>query len=169
MNKGVTKTIGGNTYTYRPSYMNEDITAEDMAARPTYKMNTVGNSYDKIESATRIDAFRPYFTASAASSTSREVTRSIIFANNGTETEIPRESKKNEAPGTLNIYGGKHKIVVSSDLKRVVTVNIFNANGITMNTFDIKPGDTIETRIINAGVYIVQTTDGKFLKKLAVR
>ena len=164
--EGFTKKVDGNTYAYRPSYMNETFTGTGAA---TYAMNTTGNAYDKITAEKTVGAFRPYFIVTSTPSESRPVTRSIVFTNNGTEAEIPRESKKNEAPGTLSIHSGKHKIVVSSDLNRVVTVNIFNANGITMNTFDIKPGDTIETRIINAGVYIVQTTDGKFLKKLAVR
>ena len=164
--EGFTKKVDGNTYAYRPSYMNETFTGTGAA---TYAMNTTGNAYDKITAEKTVGAFRPYFIVTSTPSESRPVTRSIVFGDSGEGAEMPRESKKNEAPGTLNIYSGEHKIVVSSDLNRVVTVNIFNASGITMNTFDIKPGDTIETRIINAGVYIVQTTDGKFLKKLAVR
>ena len=34
---------------------------------------------------------------------------------------------------------------------------------------DIKPGETIETRVNLAGVYIVQVSDGKYTKKLAVK
>jgi hypothetical protein len=83
---------------------------------------------------------------------------------------MPHEApKKDDALGTLSIRSGKHKIIVTSDLNATVKVNIINANGITMNTFDIEPGQTVETRIINAGAYIVQTTDGRYIKKLAVR
>ena len=35
--------------------------------------------------------------------------------------------------------------------------------------FTIKPGEVVETRVNNAGVYIVQSTDGEYTKKLAVR
>jgi hypothetical protein len=39
----------------------------------------------------------------------------------------------------------------------------------TINTFTIEPGETVETRINNAAVFIVQTTDGRYNKKLSVR
>ncbi len=164
--EGFTKKIDGNTYAYRPSYMNETFTGTGATA---YAMNSTGNAYDKITAEKTVSAFRPYFIVTSTPSESRPVTRSIVFGDSGEGAEMPREQQKSEAPGTLNIYSGEHKIIVASGLKHVATVNIIATSGITMNTFDIKPGETIETRIINGGVYIVQTTDGKFLKKLAVR
>ena len=44
-----------------------------------------------------------------------------------------------------------------------------HGSGITINTFALEPGQTVETRLSNAGVYIVQSADGKLLKKLTVR
>ena len=156
-------TIGGKTFTYRPSYMNWDFTESDNA----YALNNEGNAYNKIAAKTTVGAFRPYFIEIVPSS-SRSTTRSIVFGNKG-DTEMPHPTDKPDAPGTLTINAGEHKIIVASDLKREATVNIYSTTGAVLRTFDIKPGETIETRIINAGVYIVQTTDGKFLKKLAVR
>ena len=164
--EGFTKKIDGNTYAYRPSYMNETFTGTGATA---YAMNSTGNAYDKITAEKTVSAFRPYFIVTSTPSESRPVTRSIVFGDSGEGAEMPREQQKSEAPGTLNIYSGEHKIIVASGLKHVATVNIIATSGITMNTFDIKPGETIETRIINGGVYIVQTTDGKFIKKLAVK
>jgi hypothetical protein len=159
---GTTVTYGGNNYTFKPSYLNETLEGDN-----NYVLNTEGSSYDKVTAATSVGAFRPYFVSSPSGS--RPVTRSILFANDS-EIEMPHEApKKDDALGTLSIRSGKHKIIVTSDLNATVKVNIINANGITMNTFDIEPGQTVETRIINAGAYIVQTTDGRYIKKLAVR
>ena len=74
-----------------------------------------------------------------------------------------------DGPGTLSISAGRHKILVTSALKAKATVVILNAAGIALHTFDIEPGETVETRIINSGVYIVRTEDGHHLKKVAVK
>ena len=67
------------------------------------------------------------------------------------------------------ISTGRHKIIVESRLQRTVDVRIVNPAGITMTTFTLEPGETVETRIINQGVYIVQTTDERYTKKVAVK
>ena len=78
-------------------------------------------------------------------------------------------SKKDEIGGTLEIYAKKHKIIVESSLNYTVDVRIVNMAGITIRTFAIEPGETIETRINNSGVYIVQSSDNRYTKKLVVR
>ena len=76
---------------------------------------------------------------------------------------------KEEAAGTLNIYAKKHKIIVESALTYTTDVRIVNLAGMTINSFTIEPGESVETRINNAGVYIVESTDGRYIKKLSVR
>ena len=61
------------------------------------------------------------------------------------------------------------KIAVKSTLKESVKVRILNLNGLALNIFTLQPGETVETDLKYTGVYIVQTTDGKFMKKLTVR
>ena len=159
--------IDGHKYAYRPSYMNETFAAGSNA----YKINDDGNAYDKVSAseATTIEAFRPYFIVTSVPSEARPVTRSIIFGNSGAKAEMPHERQNANDPGTLSISSKKKLIVVSSSLKYTVKVNVVNTSGIVLNSFDIKPGETIETRVNLAGVYIVQVSDSKYTKKLAVK
>jgi hypothetical protein len=93
----------------------------------------------------------------------------VFSKDEANETIKPMEGHEAIDPGTLIVNGGKHKITVKSTLKSTTTVRIVNTNGITMNTFDIEPDETIETRVKLSGIYMVQTVDGKFIKKIAVR
>ena len=81
----------------------------------------------------------------------------------------PQEGHETDKPGTLHVSSGHHKILVTSALKTTVTIRIVNTSGITLNTFDIKLGETIETRVNSSGVYMVQSTDGQYIKKISVR
>ena len=133
---------------------------------PTYTLNGAGNSYDLVtgtETPVVTYAFRPYFQKPSSS----RQTRSIIFSNNGLEQLSP-DSHVVE-PGILEIHAVGHNIVVTSSLKFTTDVRILNTAGLTMKTFAIRPGETIETRIFNAGVYIVQDEEGKYTKKLSVK
>ena len=116
-------------------------------------------------------AFRPYFTSVAGTRPARNYTRSIIFSNDDSELKGVEErgDPKDEAAGALNIYAKKHKIVVESSLAYTTDVRIVNLAGITINSFTIEPGETVETRINNAGVYIVEPTEARYIKKLTVR
>lgn len=128
-----------------------------------------GSSYVKVESGAQTVPFRPYFTASTAGA--REMTRSIIFSDEQTQLEGKDDDRdlRGEETYSLSIYSKRKKIVVESNLREITEVRIVNPAGITINTFDIEPGETVETRIYNSGVYIVQTTDGHYNKKLVVR
>ena len=156
--KGVTQ----GDYTFVPSYLNESFAA---GTANTYTLNAAGDSYVVIPaaSATKVSAFRPYFKKV---SSSREVTRSIVFSNNG--DNLPHETYEVQDPGSLSILAAKHKIIVTSTLKYTTDVRIVNTAGQVLDKFAIKSGETIETRINNAGVYIVQDEEGKYIKKLAV-
>jgi hypothetical protein len=132
-----------------------------------FMLNADGSSYDKKESATTIP-FRPYFTTAPAGA--RQQTRSIIFSEEQTQLKGKDDHDlRGDEVYSLNIYAKRKKIVVESNLRETTEVRIVNTAGITINTFDIEPGETVETRINNAGIFIVQTTDGHYNKKLVVR
>ena len=164
----VTKTVGGIDYTFKPSYMNEVING---STDNGYLLDAFGDSYDKVGTATTgsVSAFRPFFMAAPASvGGSREVTRTIVFTNNGGEISMPHDYERIDDQGMLAISAESHKIVVTSTLKYTTDVRILNTGGQTLAKFTIKSGETIETRILNAGVYIVQDEERKYTKKLAV-
>ena len=121
---------------------------------------------------------RPYFMltsevpASAARKTTRgvgESVQSIIFSEEQTQLHGDEDREQIDEAYSLSIYAKRKKIVVESALKYTTDVRIVNTAGITMATFTIEPGETVETRINNSGVYIVQTSDARYTKKLAVK
>ena len=143
-------------YTFRPNY------AATPLSTPSYVLNADGSSYDKAETTITMP-FRPYFTSTSNGAR----TRSIVFGDEGSQLggdEDPSHSGQN-----LIITTREHKIIVESQLRYVTDVRIVNTAGITMKTFTIKPGEVVETYMINAGVYIVQSTDARYTKKLAVK
>jgi hypothetical protein len=151
------KDVKIGSYTFRPNY----------AAKPlntaSYVLNADGSSYDETASTVTIP-FRPYFTAGAGVRT-----RSIIFSEDGTKVGGDEEMNPSREGQNLIITTREHKIIVESQLRYITDVRIVNTAGITMKTFTIKPGEVIETYLINAGVYIVQTEDARYTKKLAVK
>ena len=174
------RSVTFNGYTFNPSYLNHSFEA----GTTTFTLSADGSSYNKVPDApgqgepavnpVAVSAFRPYFTGPAASGNNpaRPVTRSIVFSNDDSEmkgVEEKGDPRSDEATGSLMVYAKKHKIIVESALTYTTDVRIVNTAGITVNTFSIEPGETVETRINNSGVYIVQTTDGHYTKKLAVR
>ena len=143
-------------YTFRPNYAATDLTTA------SYVLNTEGSSYDRAETTTTIP-FRPYFTSAADGAR----TRSIVFGDEG--SQLGGEGDPSHSGQDLIITTREHKIIVESQLRYVTDVRIVNTAGITMKTFTIKPGEVVETFMINAGVYIVQSTDARYTKKLAVK
>ena len=156
----------GTDYTFKPSYLNKTF---DANTPNTYTLNGNGDSYDLIPSdaGVTVNAFRPYFVKSGNSS--RQVTRSIVFAD-GVDDLAPYDTHDSaDEQGGIIARPGRHKIMVSSTLKNEAEMRIVNAAGQTLTTFTLQPGETHETRIINAGVYIVQSTNGHYIRKVAVR
>lgn len=132
-----------------------------------------GSRYEKTTSpdpATTIPVvpFRPYFMA--ATNGAREKTRSIVFSDEQTQLEGEDEAPKdNEIGGTLNIYAKRKKIVVSSTLSYTADLRIVTPAGITVSTFSVKPGETVEVRADFSGMYIVHTLDGQYMKKVVIK
>ena len=160
-----------NGYVFKPSYLNNP---KLETGKHAFLLSADGSRYTEDVTNTteaKVTAFRSYFTGPVTSG-ARPVTRTIIFSSEDSQlkgVEEKGDPRSDEATGSLMIYAKKHKIIVESALNYTTDVRIVNTAGITVNTFTIEPGETIETRIYNSGVYIVQTTDGHYTKKLAVR
>ena len=162
-------------YTFVPNYLNRSFAA---GTANTFVLNGKGSSYDAVPVAStepsitvepvEVYAFRPYFTQA---STARSITRCIVFSNDDSEMKgvIEHGDPTKDEAGTLNIYAKKHKIIVESALGYSTDVRIVNLAGITINSFTIEPGETVETRINTSGVYIVQPSEARYVKKLSVK
>ena len=160
---GAKATYSNTAYIFKPNYLNMAF----MPGSEHYTLSADGSSFDKVSATdtTLVDAFRPYFISK--NTEARQTTRSILFSNGPAEIDIPHETKKDE-PGTLNIYSARKTIVVESSLRYATDVRIVTVSGVTIGSFNIKPGEVVETRVNTAGVYIVQTADAEYTKKLAV-
>ena len=129
-----------------------------------------GNSYKKVDDGALTVPFRPYFIAAPAQNGAPKRASSIVFSNETTQLQgNDSELNPDDKAYDLIITAKRKKIIVESHLREATEVRIVNATGITLDTFTIEPGETVETRINNAGIFIVQTTDGRHLKKLAIK
>ena len=153
--------VNADNYTFMPSYLNETFEA---GTTGTYTLNAAGNSYDIIPAADviKVSAFRPFFIAKPSAS---RQTRSIVFSQN----EDLQKANPLQKPGFLSARAGRLKIVVTSTLQTAANVRIVNTSGQTVTTFTIEPGQIVETPVLFGGVYIVQSTDGSYIRKLAVK
>jgi len=163
-------------YTFVPNFASKTL------ASAAYILNTNdtdvdqrGNSYKIVTSNAETVPFRPYFIG--APNLVREGTRSIgqtvrtiIFSDEQTQLEGEDEAPKDkEIGGTLNIYAKRKKIVVSSTLSYTADLRVVTPAGITVSTFSVKPGETVEVRADFSGMYIVHTLDGQYMKKVAIK
>ena len=129
-----------------------------------------GNSYKKVDDGALTVPFRPYFRPAAQPNPAPKRASSIVFSNETTQLQgNDNELTPDDKAYDLIITAKRKKIIVESHLREATEVRIVNATGITINTFTIEPGETIETRVQNASVYIVLTTDGRYLKKVALK
>ena len=150
-------------YTFKASYANKEMAAG------TFVMNSDGNAYHQLSETAETNttnkvktsqyAFRPYFVTAAAGS--RSMARSIIFG--GADAEEIKEGPGAIQDGGLDIYVKNHKIVTTSHLKEATAVSIVSVSGVTMASYVLQPGETVETPIRVEGAYIVNK------KKLLVK
>ena len=146
---GTTVKYSGQNYTFKPSYLNE--TLEVGATNTHYALNTTGSSFDKVTATTNVSAFRPYFTGPADAPARQFVAQHIAFGSTDGEIYDGPES----ALGGLEIYVKDHRIITTSHLKEAVVISIVNVGGISLANYVLQPGETVETRVQNTGVYIV--------------
>ena len=171
-----------NGYTFYPSYLNEQFNAGTnyYTLHSNYDSNSDGDAdcsaYKKVPETgdpTPQLAFRPYFMYGVAGARgdrgARSVAQYIIFDDNDSEIKKEEPIQEEEKLENLIVNGGRKVIVVKSNLREEKEINIVNVAGITLATFTIQPGETVNTNITISGVYIVRTTDGRYIKKVLVR
>ena len=132
-------------------------------------LNSDGSRFEETDATTALYAFRPFFTADPAPSP----TRTIIFGEGPTDEQKGVEEygdpTKEELNGGLRIWSKKDKIYVESSLSFTEDMRIVTPAGITVATFSVKSGQTVEVQADFSGIYIVHTLDGKYTKKVTVK
>ena len=167
-------------YSFMPNYMSQTV-----EAGAGYLMNAAGNSFDMAMSTTEPATpvavttipFRPYFVKAPQPNQARAGTRSdggikhIIFDGDDSSFAISDEDPSKEEIGTETMIftTSRHEIIVTSHLRKEADVRIYNISGITVASFTIQPGETVNTYIPVSGVYIVHAAGGRYQKKVAVK
>ena len=158
---------GGTTkdgYTFMPNYGSKAVTG--------YLMNAAGNDFTATTTATAAVPFRPYFVASGGSNPApvRRGIQHIVFDDEDSSFAIGDEDpSEGDVSGGLLFAARRHTISVTSSLRYETDVLIVNVGGLTITSFNIKPGETVDTDIPVSGVYIVRAAGGRYQKKLAVK
>ena len=164
--------VTADDYSFKPNYMSKTVEAE-----AGYLMNAKGKSFDVTTEQVASVPFRPYFVKASQPHQARAGTRSdvdikhIIFDGDDSSFAISDEDPSNEEIGTETMIftTRRHEIIVTSYLRKEADVRIYNISGITVTSFTIQPGETVNTYIPVSGVYIVRAADGRYQKKLAVK
>ena len=146
-------------YRFTPNYLATEKPAG------IYVLNSDGNRFEKTTTATETVPFRPYIEAVTGPS---PAPRYIAFSNSGSAFGI-NDSDDIDAQGELAISIRPHMISVTSSLRHEADVRIVNMSGLTIATFTIQPGETVNTNIGVGGVYMVRADGGRIQKKFAIR
>lgn len=157
-----------NGYTFWPNYLNGTV--------PTggFVMSADGGSYvlttdEQTDAEKAVLPFRAYFTSPTSNGIER--VRQIIFSNEDSSLYSDEEDNMNSngTPGRIIVRGKRGRLIVTSTLAEETTICITTATGLTLDTFSIGEGETVETPINQPGVYIVTTVGGNFNKKVTVK
>ena len=180
--KSATVSSGGTTvtadYYFKPNYLNWDFAAGSDVYTLVSQYDSTDDNVDNPDcssfvkvpatgAVTQLKAFRPYFISSVSTNT-----RTIVFGNGESEEKGVVEHgdpKEEELNGGLNIWAKKDKIYVQSSLSFTEDLRVVTPAGITVATFTVKPGQTVEVQADFSGMYLVHTLDGLYTKKLTVR
>ena len=149
-------------YLYCTNYLNKELETG------SYLLSAAGDQYEKLVTQKTALPFRPYFKLSTAPT--RSGARGIIFSDEtGNVNTTPIKEVVSNADDDLIVKGGKKKIKVESELHYTTDVRIVTPAGMTLTTYAIEPGETVDTRVETAGVYIVYGDNGKYVKKVIVK
>jgi hypothetical protein len=135
-----------------------------------YLMNKDGSSFDKTPAeGAAATPFRPYFVAT---SPKPAPTRSILIEGIDSsfafgQDEDPSGDSFGEGDLAFNIH--QRTISITSSLREETDVHIYNVSGLAVTTFTLQPGQTTQTRIPAAGVYIIRAANGRVQKKIAIK
>ena len=166
------KVVLKNGYYFKANYLNIDLpvaTSTDAA----YNMVSDGGSYEMVTTETaaangKLSAFRAYFHTKKDKV--KAPTRSIVFSNNGAQLGGGEQDEpQDNVAESMEFYAKKRKVVVTSHMRTTADVGIFNVSGICVASFNIQPGETIETPVYNGGVYIIRAGGGHYTKKVSVK
>ena len=165
--------VSHNGYTFRPSYLNEELNAGTGA----YSLNAAGDKYVKVPAtgdAVTVTAFRPFFILTSQQnqgSSPAPAAAYITFSNEASQIHGPEVVPDIDENLTenLKVYPKRNKITVESELREETGVQIYSAGGAIIDSYNIKPGEIVETPIYSAGVYIVRTTNGRYTKKVSIK
>ena len=157
--------------TFKPSYLNMSFDAgtDHYTLKPE---NSSGvSSFDKVPAsgaATPVAAFRPYFIGTPAATRTVE---QIVFGQSYDDIGVEEhgDPRKEEINGGLRIWTKKDKIFVESTLSFTEDVRVVTPAGITVASFSVKSGQTVEVQADFSGIYVVHTLDGRYIKKLSVK
>jgi hypothetical protein len=157
-----------NGYAYVPNYINTTLSD----AGTGYVLASDGGSYVKNAEGATVSAFRPYivYVGGGTRGVESNDIEQVIFRNEYPANLLPNGDPSNGLKdGALTIYARKGKIVVESSLRYTENIGIYTPAGITLNTFRVKAGETMETPVYSDGVYIVRSDDGQYSKKVIVK
>ena len=160
-NSDIVTDVSEDNYIFKPNYLGKAVT-------DVFMLNDDGNMYKQQTTAKAAIPFRPFFTGTNGTGE----TRGIIFGNVQSELKGVEEHgnpTKEELSGGLRIWTKKDKIFVESSLSFTEDVRVVTAAGITVASFSVKSGQTVEVQADFSGMYIVHTLDGKYTKKVSVR
>jgi hypothetical protein len=162
--------VTADGYTFMPTYLNMELEA----GTKSYVLALDGGSYNIVPAegeSVKVAAFRPYFVYDSGDHAKKRVAEHIIF-DMSDDTSFAFEDndpKQEEIGGELRFYAKKRLIGVESSLSKETDVLIVNTSGLTIANFTIQPGETIETPVPMAGVYIIRAAGGKYIKKVVVK
>ncbi|MBE6259624.1 MAG: hypothetical protein E7107_02195 [Prevotella sp.] len=152
-------------YYFMPNYLNIEVEAPTTSTDPNYYvLASDGGSYEKVETGKRsVTAFRTYFSSGKA------ITRSIKFNRLGSQFGGEEQEPQDNVAESIDFRVGRHKVIVTSNMLSTTDVGIYNVSGQCIATFDIEPGETIETPIHTSGVYIVRAAHGHYTGKVTIK
>jgi hypothetical protein len=99
----------------------------------------------------------------------RSEAKYIVFDSAGSSFAIGDEDPSDELAGELYFSTKPRKLVTTSSLRQPADVRIYGVSGQSIAAFTIQPGETIETDIPIAGVYIIRAANGRYTKKFALK
>jgi len=167
MKIGVTDQIASGVTASGFTFHNNFTNREFAAAGEAYLLNGDGSAYQKTAAGARLSAFRPYFTGSSSART-RGIEQIVFNQGGGSIAVEDRQDPRSGDTGTLTVTAQKGRIIVKSTLGYTTDVRILSMAGVTLRTFSVEPGQSVETPVLFSGVYIVRSEDGIYTRKLSV-
>ncbi len=165
-----------DSYQFTTNYLSQSLTGNNWVLNT--KNNDGKSSFDKTPAsvtnetpAVSVLPFRPYFTKVTSSTPAPAPKYVISRINIGSDAifSIDDSDPTEGEPGGLTFFAKPHKLGVTSSLRKAADVRIFSISGLCVGNFTIQPGETVETSIPIAGVYIVRAANGRYHKKLSIR